>query len=143
MRDHSLLNWYQVTNMECFPLLWLIWRSTSHPRHRFSPLGLVLTLGPSLGGEPGHRYGPSSPMRPFLQAPWRVRSRFKARSLGLCSRPVDCFYFRYHQLPTSPLPKRAWARAEFFLELSGELHVARQGLLDWAYRRQLYCGNDG
>ena len=115
MGDPSFPNWYRVTNMECFPFLRLIWRSADHPRHRLCSLSLVSTLGLSLGGEPGHRYGSSSPVRPFKLAPWRVSTCFKARSLGLCSGPVGCFYFRHHQLPLSPLPKRAWERAELFL----------------------------
>ena len=49
MEDPSFLNWYRVMNMECFPLLRLILRSAGYPRHRFVPLNLVSTLGPSLG----------------------------------------------------------------------------------------------
>ena len=128
MGDPSFLNWYRVTNMECFPFLRLIRWSTDYPRHQFGQLGLVSTLGSSLGGTRTSLWV-EFPGEAFLKPPWRMPARFKARSLGLCSWPVGCFYFRHHQLPPSPLPKRAWARAESFLGSSGEFHVARQGFL--------------
>ena len=69
------------------------------------------------------------PGEALLPGPWKMPARFRARSLGLCSGLVGCFYFRHHQLPPSPLLKRAWARVESFLGLNGEFHMARQGLL--------------
>ena len=69
------------------------------------------------------------PGEALLPAPWRMSTCFKARSLGLCPRPMGCFYFMHYQLPPNPLPKRAWARAKSFLGSSVEFQVAGQGLL--------------
>ena len=50
MGDPSFLNGYQIMNMEFFPFLRLINRSTDFPRHRFGPLGLVFDLGSNAWG---------------------------------------------------------------------------------------------
>ena len=82
MRDPYYLNWYRVMNMECFPFLRLIKLSTDYPRHQFDPLGLVLTMGPSLGGTRTSLWVEFSGGA-FLPPPWRMSARFKACSLGL------------------------------------------------------------
>ena len=50
MGDPSFLNGYRIMNMECFPFLRLIRRSTDFPRHRFGPLGLVFDCEPKPWG---------------------------------------------------------------------------------------------
>ena len=109
--------------MECFPFLRLNWQSADYPRHKFGPLGLVSTLG-SLGGTRTSLWA-EFPGEALLSALWRMPTRFKACFLGLCHGPVGCFYFRHYQLPPSPLPKPAWARAESFLRSNGEFHVEK------------------
>ena len=100
----------------------------NYPRHQFGPSGIVSTLGLSLGGTRTSLWA-KFPGEAFLLPSWRIPVYFKARSLGPCSGPVGCFYFRHHQLPPNPLPKRAWARAESFPGSSVRFHVARPGLL--------------
>ena len=68
------------------------------PSSPVRPTGLSFDPGLKPWGEPGHCYGPSSLVRPFLLAPWRVPTRFKARSLGLCFGPKGCFYFKHHHV---------------------------------------------
>ena len=114
--------------MGCFPLFGLLRRSTDYPRHQFGPLSLVSTLSPSLGGTMTSLWA-KFPGEAFLLSSWRIPACFKARSLGPCFGLVGCFYFRHHQLPPSPLSKRAWARSESFLGSSSGFHVAMQGLL--------------
>ena len=47
MGDPFFLNGYRIMNMESFPFLRLIRRSTNFPHHRFGPLGLVFVPRPS------------------------------------------------------------------------------------------------
>ena len=45
MGDPSFLNGYRIMNMECFPFLRFIRRSTDFPYHQFGSLGLVFDHG--------------------------------------------------------------------------------------------------